>query len=359
MADTLFNTFARNLNIVNPNYSDVFICPLCYQIFTRDKIKSDLSLAHVWPDSLGGKLKTLACKPCNNQKIGSKLESHLVKSIENPYKERLFPDAESNKSLGIKTSIANIDNQDRLQDRLNILRDRAFASFTQSFTQQKNGHFSYCAERLFLIEIDSTTSNTNILRWRVEEGQSFTIQTTETFIQNRVDLTYLHFAYMSLFHYFGYEWIFTPFAQKIKQQLDYPDEKIFRVFLQEITDEQVWCYKHLVSDSPYVFTIVEPKEKIGFAVASPELDSHPNHRTLVLFFLSDFDIHIENNEDQLSQKIAATLSEPLDLDKIHNLILTNGATTLSRSVLFSFLLNSRTVANVEEANQLVKKAYFS
>jgi HNH endonuclease len=49
-------------------------CPLCLRLFPRDQIDR-LSLDHVPPESVGGKLKVLTCEECNNT-AGAELDSH-------------------------------------------------------------------------------------------------------------------------------------------------------------------------------------------------------------------------------------------------------------------------------------------
>jgi HNH endonuclease len=49
-------------------------CPLCLRLFPRDQIEH-LSLDHVPPKSVGGKLEVLTCKSCN-ETAGAELDSH-------------------------------------------------------------------------------------------------------------------------------------------------------------------------------------------------------------------------------------------------------------------------------------------
>jgi HNH endonuclease len=49
-------------------------CPLCLRLFPRDQI-GHLSLDHVPPESVGGKLEVLTCRACNST-AGAELDSH-------------------------------------------------------------------------------------------------------------------------------------------------------------------------------------------------------------------------------------------------------------------------------------------
>jgi hypothetical protein len=71
---TLFDTFSDNLALYKKNCTGHFMCPLCLRTFPRDRIRTDLSKAHIIPKRLGGRLWTLACKKCNS-KVGTEIES--------------------------------------------------------------------------------------------------------------------------------------------------------------------------------------------------------------------------------------------------------------------------------------------
>ena len=78
---TLFSLYAGNLSLYFPHLANVFICPLCLRQFgvkALDGRDPELSIAHVFPDSLGGRRVTLACKACNST-VGHRLEAALAK----------------------------------------------------------------------------------------------------------------------------------------------------------------------------------------------------------------------------------------------------------------------------------------
>src|SRR4051794_32636759 len=81
--EKLFNLYSTHLALYTPETvaKDVFCCPLCLRSFTREALEGSdplLSLAHITPQSLGGRLCTLACTECNNT-MGKGLESELNK----------------------------------------------------------------------------------------------------------------------------------------------------------------------------------------------------------------------------------------------------------------------------------------
>lgn len=57
------------------------MCPLCWRFFSRDAITSgEITLEHIIPLSIGGRLTTLTCKTCNNVS-GTLLDAHLVERL--------------------------------------------------------------------------------------------------------------------------------------------------------------------------------------------------------------------------------------------------------------------------------------
>jgi len=77
--DKLFSLYAANLKIFKPELDDKFLCPICQEIFDRCALSFEhplISIAHIIPQSIGGRLSTITCAKCNNN-IGSKFDNHL------------------------------------------------------------------------------------------------------------------------------------------------------------------------------------------------------------------------------------------------------------------------------------------
>lgn len=72
---SLFKHYRRSLDAagLKVNSDDSLICPLCW----KETLDSELSEEHIVPESVGGRVKILACTKCNND-LGSKLDSHLT-----------------------------------------------------------------------------------------------------------------------------------------------------------------------------------------------------------------------------------------------------------------------------------------
>jgi hypothetical protein len=114
-SDKLFRTYARNFSLVlskgRPDITieeEIYACPLCSKLFGRSNL-TDLTLEHVPPKALGGRISLLTCKNCNSSH-GHSLDSHLVKRVLANRLLKLNPGASSNVRYRINESIATDGN---------------------------------------------------------------------------------------------------------------------------------------------------------------------------------------------------------------------------------------------------------
>ena len=66
----LFDLYSRHFSLWEPEYQDIFACPLCERGFCRLSLAGDnpeVNLAHGIPASLGGTFCTLTCSKCNSR----------------------------------------------------------------------------------------------------------------------------------------------------------------------------------------------------------------------------------------------------------------------------------------------------
>jgi hypothetical protein len=80
--DRLFKMMSNWLAKAQPQSADEILCPLCMSRFTVEAILGELlSIEHIVPSALGGRIKVITCRSCNNVQ-GSGLEKHLVKAMQ-------------------------------------------------------------------------------------------------------------------------------------------------------------------------------------------------------------------------------------------------------------------------------------
>ncbi len=194
----LYNLYSRNLSFHNPSYADKFMCPICLREFGRDALANQLlDRAHVVPKSMGGKLKTLTCRDCNNRH-GAKLDSQLVAWVN-------FQDTILGKSR-------------------KPIRGRVIAG---KRSQPANIHFPEDNEspiKIGLIPEYSDPKMVKEIKYAFESNIdhiSFTLDSTYSESLSRVAI--LSSAYLMMFVYFGYGYIMQSFLDRARQQLHDPD----------------------------------------------------------------------------------------------------------------------------------------
>src|SRR5687768_9580483 len=90
----LFAVYSKNLEFFQPLFAGHFACPICGQLFNEKALEPPLGvdLAHVYPESCGGKYATLTCSKCNNR-LGTNFDHHVAM-------EKKLYDALSGKGAG-------------------------------------------------------------------------------------------------------------------------------------------------------------------------------------------------------------------------------------------------------------------
>lgn len=190
----LYECYASNLSIFAPELDDVFGCPLCFRIFTRDAIDAEfITEEHIISRKLGGRLTTLTCKDCNN-KDGSRLDSHLV----NEFRTR--------------DKIAGLSNSP-IKGRVEIPNAK----------QDVDIYFSKPDSSGLMIVGDPKRSNPKSVQsiMRTMEGDaknlSFILKTDFSPLNSQV--AKLRAAYLLMFYYFGYEYVAQESVKLVRQQI--------------------------------------------------------------------------------------------------------------------------------------------
>ena len=79
--DTLLSRCEADLIQIWPKAKRGFMCPICLAFFARtENLTRNVSVEHIVPDALGGRVTTLTCRQCNNT-AGTQLDSHLVQRV--------------------------------------------------------------------------------------------------------------------------------------------------------------------------------------------------------------------------------------------------------------------------------------
>jgi hypothetical protein len=312
--EILFSIFSKNLSIVTSKELDVFFCPICEKGFTRDQVDAELTLAHIWPNKLGGTIKTLACKNCNHT-VGSKIESHLTNYVKLQREGKYHYRATLNGGKEIYTGYAK-------------------------FTKTKKG------EPLIDSIIDVQNSNPKALAYfpKFNENNLPTInfEFNLKYNEHRIRLTYLHFAYLYLFHHFGYDWMRIPSNAVIREQLKNPEKEVFNPVVFDIPASTLKQFGQKPNE-PFLVILLQPRDLIGFTVIAPQLSSQKS-RIAIIFPTKSGYVPPKFAEMVVSLPIVAT----------HHRLIEPTAERLCSKVMFDVLRFCGVAKNVSEYNLLIK-----
>jgi HNH endonuclease len=209
----LFELNSAGLVALGWGKPDTFVCPLCVKVFTKDDLKPAdaldapkfrLTLAHIIPEALGGTLCTLACKDCNNG-AGTSLEAALKEQFvaedafkgEGKLRARLSGDFGD---VGVEVSVPSDGGQPwQLELVPKISNPAHLASLNNLLegTEENPQAGPFCE-----------------LRFEFEHQPGVT------------GAALYHAAYLMMFHYFGYPFVFSPLASQMRAQLREPDKNI-------------------------------------------------------------------------------------------------------------------------------------
>lgn len=245
--EQLFSFFAADLAEHYPEQAGSFVCPLCLQRFLDTEM---LNKAHLWPKALGGHIYTLACRKCNAD-VGTRIEKHEIERVKYLNLDKL-PFTEKVEGveghISLLCSIKDIDGKPTLMMEIS----------------DKHSNPSTLVENKRMFDTKEILQKKVTLSYKGKFNEKIAL------------LTYIHFAYMSLFHLIGYQWVRTLHAAKIREQLAKPKEAIFPVVLTDLEREPA---AELAQPSqPILFQVQGETVLQGYFVATPELPHNNGDR---------------------------------------------------------------------------------
>lgn len=221
--EALFNIFSKNLTTVLPKYSDVYVCPLCLRIFPKNSIEEGiLTVEHIIPNKLKGKIYTLLCKDCNS-KCGRDIDYHLIKKIQSEE----FLGGYSNKPLN-----AEIITGDGMS-RGDLFIDRFGKPNLKLIGKPNLVHPKKLEESINDMNRDAIT---------------ITINCNLGFNPTISKIALLKIGYLLLFSCLGYGYILHKPLETIREQILNPEKKLIEpkifTFHENISDKFKILYTH-------------------------------------------------------------------------------------------------------------------
>ncbi|MHB8629956.1 MAG: HNH endonuclease [Aggregatilineales bacterium] len=206
--EQLFDRYAKNWEVVkqlpnlgaSPTPPNSVFCPICFEVFDRSML-SHLSLEHVPPKSLGGKVRTITCTRCNNQ-AGTNLESHLTNFVNFTGFLQGVPGSESEATYTINDSSVPLAATVRRRDAQNwqLIGDPK---------RTKPGEIGKAEESLK----------------NPPENIHFTLKFAP-YKPHRPEAALLRVAYLWTFSVFGYNFLLDRNLEIVRRQINSPDAMV-------------------------------------------------------------------------------------------------------------------------------------
>jgi hypothetical protein len=287
LREKLFDTYAANLSTVEPKTKDIFRCPMCLKDFDRSALEVDqkLTIGHIIPEAVGGKIFTLECGACNHN-IGGTYDSHVDKM----------------KKL--------IDWVRRREGTKKLIHLKGGESDTAAYLAWEKGQIAVIKATNW----DDPNYHTSSKRLGSQFKQGsfkFTI-TAETRLNCEwTILSAIHSAFLMMFYCFGYEYILSPEADIIRKII------LERKAPWEISKMRVYVPITFVDNHgiPSAGVLTEPKEMKSFVVILPCFSNEEYFQVISLpGFQSERTFHnFINSKKRTAGKITITFTTIKDV----------------------------------------------
>lgn len=242
--EQIYEIFSNNLDLLknypkfnlNGEKTAGYICPLCFKIFDKNGLSTEyddhLTLEDVPPKTLGGNVKLLTCKICNNEQ-GSSLDKHLKEQL-------LTKDFLSGEPDVKRKAKFNVDNRWNIGGTIHHTEEGGF--------------------KLLAIEGNSNEKHyRRLFKKGGEKIENINFTIFGEYKKNRAQIAKLRVAYLWLVSAFGYATLINSNMHVIRKQIQNYDNLKYNVF--GITDID------FPSEYEGINIITKPKSLRSFAVA--------------------------------------------------------------------------------------------
>lgn len=226
--ERIFSLFSQNLEWVKqhpsisfePDFSMGYICPLCFDLFTKQDLestsKNQLTLEDIPPASLGGKPLALTCKICNS-KSGHNLDAHLLKNLLEMDASSFLPNSRSRVKFEL--------NGNKMNGMLEV-NEKGELKFN---LQSENSHPKQSKQFIKDLVPPRTIQIPSIFNDFTSEKFStppFNLSFHKTSNERRAEIALLRIAYLLLFSTLGNCIFINGGLYKVREQILNPDEDL-------------------------------------------------------------------------------------------------------------------------------------
>lgn len=208
--------FERGALAASHTYKDfpenAYACPLCGLVYPEPALQAGvLTLEHVPPKALGGKVLCLTCRDCNSH-AGAQIDHHAV--------------ARRDWFLDMQTITGAVDRQmrgqltiDDLDVNVNVVADDGTVSFV---VLPRHNHPERGGQLQAKFEAMSEQGT-----W---DGQELSVTSSTRYHQHAAKVADLRAAYLAAFALLGYRYAFHPQLAIVREQIASPKDKIIDEF---------------------------------------------------------------------------------------------------------------------------------
>lgn len=257
----IFDLFSQNLEWVkehpeikfDPDFSNGYICPLCFEVFYEkdlsDKLPNFLTAEDIPPKTLGGKPKALTCKICNS-KSGYQLDKNVLLRLMELDFYSFLPNSEKRTTL-------EIDNN-KITGTIKIDNKGGFNIHIDS----KNSNPKQAENFISDLVPPKTIYNPFFYREKAFEpmikSKPFSFKKDFRSDERRAEIGLLRIGYLIAFSIFGNGLLINGGLFKVREQLANPDK--------EILPKVFWLNYEFPDNMLGVNIITSPKELRCFLV---------------------------------------------------------------------------------------------
>lgn len=226
----LFDLYSQNLEWVKenpiirfePDFSNGYICPLCFDIFFEqdldNSLPNPLTLEDIPPVALGGKPLALTCKKCNS-KSGHELDVHLLNRLLEVDVAMFLPNSKSRAVFELNGNKVNgtfeVDEEGVL--KLNLQKENSNPQQSDKFTEDLFPHRTIYNPLFTPIEI---------LAKQQYQTPTFNIKLNKKSNERRAEIALLRIAYLIAFSTLGNAFLINSSLCKEREQILNPERRL-------------------------------------------------------------------------------------------------------------------------------------
>lgn len=255
----LFKAFSQNLAwlrikqptwIENLDRTDVIVCPECLLIFDESSLqpslKNPLTIEHVPPESLGGKSKLLTCKDCNS-KSGHLLDGHLYKLLLQMDFDSFLPNSSTKATFEL--------NGNKVNGTVSINNEGVWSLNANSKISHPKQSENFNNDLKLETKVITPRKPPYVDQFQTP---TFKFSTRNAAAVKRAEVAVLRIAYLQLFSVFGNSVLVNPFLDKVRKQIQSPDE--------DILPRPFWIKYNFSDEDEGINLIRSPKELRCFLI---------------------------------------------------------------------------------------------